>query len=230
MKFKEVKLFTNRLNEELDFYTRAIGFELVRQTTNSFTVKVGWSQLTFQESDKEHKYHYCFLIPANKLWEALHWFAERTGIIIIEESQLTVHFDNWNADSFYFYDASGNVAECIVRYDLNNEMNLDFDISQVLCVNELGLPTRDIDKTNTQLKLEIGTDYWKGDTVRFGTNGNQEGLFLLPNYEIKEIWFPTNIKIKPEPFECIVENNGNLYSVACRDETLRTAVVNPDNV
>ena len=228
MKFKEVKLYTNKLSEELAFYTIALGFELIQQAPNSFTVRIGSSQLTFERSEQEHAYHYCFLIPANKLSEALSWFEGRTAVIKIEDGQKTVHFASWNADSFYFYDASGNVAECIVRYDLKNEVNGDFDGNQVLCVNELGLPTRHIEGTNSQLKHEMGTDYWKGDKVRFGTNGNQEGIFLMPNYTIKDVWFPTSIKITPEPFECIIESNGICYAVAFKNEVLRIAIIGTD--
>ena len=62
----------------------------------------------------------------------------------------------------------------------------------------------------------------KGDLKIFGTNGSQEGIFLLPNYELKDIWFPTSEKIKSEPFEAIVENDGKEYQIKFRNEKLRT--------
>lgn len=222
MRFKKLKLYTNKLESELEFYSKTLGFEVLKQTANYFSVKVGWSELVFEKTDREYKYHYCFLIPSNKLNEALEWMEKRTEILTIENGRKTQNFDSWNADSFYFYDASGNIAEFIVRYDLNNNDSDEFDISKVLGVNEMGMPTADVKKTNDQLQNELQTEYWKGDIDRFGTNGSQEGIFLLPNYNAKDIWFPTSIKIKPEPFEAVIENKEREYHIEFRNEKIRT--------
>jgi len=222
MKFKKLKLFTNKLESELRFYSETLGFKILEQNSTSFSVKVGWSELAFEKSDKEHSYHYCFLIPSNKLHQALEWMESRVDIIDLENGRKTQNFETWNADSFYFYDASGNVAEFIVRYDLANEESEDFDISKVLGVNEMGMPTANVKKTNDQLQSELDTEFWKGDIERFGTNGSQEGIFLLPNYYLKDIWFPTTIKIKPEPFEAIIENGKKEYYLEFRNEKIKT--------
>ncbi len=222
MKFKKLKLYTTKLKAELKFYAETLGFEIVEQKNNSFTVKVGWTELMFEESDKEHSYHYCFLIPSNKLHQALEWMERRVEIIDLENGRKTQNFETWNADSFYFYDASDNVAEFIVRYDLANESNADFDISKVLGVNEIGMPTANVKKANDQLEKELKTKFWKGDLERFGTNGNQEGILLLPNYNIKDIWFPTIVKIKPEPFEAIIENEKMQYQLTFKNEKIKT--------
>ena len=71
MKFKKLKLFTAELEPELKFYSQTLGFELLERTKTSFSVKVGWSELTFEESEEDHLYHYCFLIPSNQLDLAL---------------------------------------------------------------------------------------------------------------------------------------------------------------
>ena len=48
-------------------------------------------------------------------------------------------------------------------------------------------------------------------------------MFLLPNYELKEIWFPTpSMKVKPEPFEITFENNGQNYSMQFQNEEIST--------
>ncbi|TCI93731.1 VOC family protein [Tenacibaculum sp. M341] len=226
MKFKKLKLYTNKLESELNFYSKTLGFKVLEQNTNYFSIKVGWSELSFEKTEREYKYHYCFLIPSNKLNEALEWMEKRTEIINIGNGRKTQNFDSWNADSFYFYDASGNIAEFIVRYDLNNDDSDEFDISKVLGVNEMGMPTANVKKTNDQLKTELQTEYWKGDINRFGTNGSQEGIFLLPNYNLKDIWFPTSIKIKPEPFEAVIENKEIEYHIEYRNEKIKTTVNN----
>jgi catechol-2,3-dioxygenase len=222
MKFKKLKLYTNKLESEFKFYSETIGFEILEHNQNFFSVKVGWSELSFEKSEKECKYHYCFLIPANKLNEALEWMEKRTEIVDIENGRKTQNFESWNADSFYFYDASGNIAEFIVRYDLKNNDNSDFDISKVLGVNEMGMPTANVKKTNDQLHNDLGTKFWKGDIERFGTNGTQEGLFLLPNYNLKDIWFPTSIKIKPEQFEAVIQNGKKEYHIEYKNEKIKT--------
>lgn len=222
MKFKKLKLYTNQLEAEFEFYSKTLGFEVLERNTNYFSVKIGWSELSFEKTQREYKYHYCFLIPSNKLNEALKWMEKRTEIVNIGNGKKTQNFDSWNAESFYFYDASGNIAEFIVRYDLNNDVSDEFDISKVLGVNEMGMPTSNVKKINDQLRTELQTEYWKGDIERFGTNGSQEGIFLLPNYNLKDIWFPTSIKIKPEPFEAVIENKEREYHVEYRNEKIKT--------
>lgn len=208
MRIKALRLFSNSLDAEKDFYVNKFGFDLLEESEQHFTVIVGWTKLIFHYSEKQHLYHYCFLIPANKLLEAMSWVEKRVPIYEIEEGRKTQVFDSWNAESFYFFDASGNLAECIVRHDLKNETDLPFDVSQILCVNEIGLPTNNIGETNTKLNQLFQTEFWKGDKKRFGTNGDDKGLFLLPNYEVKDVWFPSEQKIIREAFEISIEQNG----------------------
>ena len=220
MKITHLKLYTNRLELEKEFYTQTLGFELIDDTSNHFTIKIGWSELTFEKSEHEHKYHYCFLIPSNKLAEGMEWLQKRVEVIDIENGRKTQTFESWNAESIYFFDKSGSLAEFIVRHDLKNESETDFDISQVLCINEIGIPTSNVAEMNRRLEEKLNTEFWKGDLQRFGTNGTQEGIFLMPNYKIKDIWFPTALKIKPEPFEATIENGANSYSIEFKDEKI----------
>lgn len=224
MKITKLKLYTNKLDLEKEFYTQKLGFKIISSTLNDFTVKIGWSELTFERSKEEHKYHYCFLIPSNKLAESIEWLEKRIEIIDLGNGRKTQVFESWNAESIYFFDKSGNLAEFIVRYNLKNDIESEFDINEVLCVNEIGLPTKNVAAINRMLEEQLKTKFWKGDDKRFGTNGTEEGLFLLPNYEIKDIWFPTILKIKPEPLEAIVENGENKYSIDFKDENIKTRV------
>lgn len=104
---------------------------------------------------------------------------------------------------------------------MNNEEETDFDISKFLGINEIGMPTVDIKTTSNQLKAELNTEYLKGDFQIFGTNGSQEGLFLLPNYKIKDLWFPTSIKILPNPFNVVVQNREQEYYLEFRNEKIK---------
>src|SRR5690606_23809747 len=94
---------------------------------------------------------------------------------------------------------------------LNNSIYQDFDISEVLGVNEIGIGTDDVEKINIILEKNCQTVFWKGDLTRFGTNGSPEGRLLIPNYNKKETWLPTQIKIKSVPFEVENENKEKLY-------------------
>lgn len=222
MRLEKVLLYTNQLELERTFYTETLGCKIIGQNAHSFTVEIGWTELTFERSEEKHCYHYCFLIPANKLHQALEWMERRHRVVDIENGRKIQNFESWNADSFYFYDGSGNLAECIVRYDLSYQDPADFDFSKVLCVNEIGMPTADVNKINDQIEQDLGTKFWKGDLQRFGTNGDQEGLLLLPNYKLKDTWFPTSLKTKPEPFKAEIVQNGNKYAIEYKDEILKS--------
>ena len=54
---------------------------------------------------------------------------------------------------------------------------LTFQKSDILCVNEIGMPTNNIEKIKTTLNKKFGTNFFKGDKKRFETNGSPEGLF-----------------------------------------------------
>lgn len=211
MKINELTLYTNKIAEQKHFYESTLGLTVQQEDSDTFSVQIGWTKFRFQRSIEEYRYHYCFLVPANKLDEAMQWLSTKVDIIATDGDEKVVFFDTWNAHSFYFYDAAGNLAECIVRHDLQNLSDASFSLTSFLCVNEIGLGTDDISTTNQQLEDALGTRFWKGDKERFATNGSQEGLFLLPNYNIKEIWFPTGIAIKPNPFNAVIENEGHLY-------------------
>ncbi|MCK0107894.1 glyoxalase [Flavobacteriaceae bacterium S0825] len=220
MKIKDLFLYTNKFESEKRFYSEILGFKIHKETIDSFTLKIGWSKLTFIKSDKAYKYHYCFLIPSNKLESAMQWMEKRTRVIDIENGRKTQRFETWNADSFYFFDASGNIAEFIVRHDLKNQSLKSFSIEDVVCVNEIGLPTTSIETSNTFLEKELDSYFWKGDKLNFGTNGTQEGLFLLPNYKTRTKWFPTNLRVEPSPFKAVIESNSVLYDFEFLNEDI----------
>lgn len=220
MRINQLNLFTHDLTAQKEFYVNQLGANLISETSENFTLEIGWTQLTFVQSTKEHFYHYCFLLPENQLNEALKWFEKRIPIVDTEEGKI-VHFDTWNAHSFYFYDGSGNIAECIVRHDLNNQSDQQFDFNSLQGVNEIGLPTLSIPENLAQFNAHFPLKIWRGDTDRFAGCGDLEGLFLLPNYTIKKVWFPSEIEITPTDFSCIVEVNDQRFEVIFLDSKLQ---------
>lgn len=213
MKIKQLTLFTNNMADQKAFFKNALGFDITREQTTSFSLQVGWTSLQFKYSEQFHPYHYCFLLPANQLHEAIEWFKGRIDFLKLEGERVIAPFENWNAHGTYFYDGVGNVAEFIVRYDLANESKSDFDTSQILCVNEIGIATADVLATNAQLESELHSPFWKGNYERFGTNGTQEGLFIIVNKALKKTWYPTDLPTAVSPFEAVIEVGGLLYDL-----------------
>ncbi len=221
MKIREITLFTNQLTEQLYFYKKTLGLEILRNSIRNFTFQVGFTKVTFEASEQKHIYHYCFLIPSNQLVAAIKWLNNRLDIIKIEDERIIQNVESWNADSVYFYDGVGNIVEFIVRYDLKNESkNKKFDISQIICLNEIGMPTKNIAELNQKLETELNSKFWKGDLEYFGANGTQEGLFLLLNNEIKKEWFPTDLATESSPFYGIFEVGNCLYAMQFKKEKM----------
>lgn len=219
MKIKTLTLLSNDLESQKTFYRDILGFTLSNESSESFTLSIGWSKLTFKKSKEKYYYHYCFLIPSNKFEEAYEWFSERMDIVSQEE-ETKFDFISWNAKSFYFYDGNGNIAECIVRYDLDNLADSSFNLSQLLCVNEIGAPSNNILKMNEILESQTGSVFWKGNFSRFGTNGDNEGLFLLVNNEVKKIWFPTQVPTQVSPFKAEIETGKGVFNISFSREGL----------
>jgi hypothetical protein len=224
MRIKALTLFSNDLKSQKLFYQETLGFVPTDETDDSFTINVGWSNLTFKKSVEKFCYHYCFLIPSNKLEEALLWFSNRIGIVPIE-NKFTNFFEGWNARSFYFYDGNGNLTECIVRYDLDNPIDSPFTNSDLLCVNEIGMASGQIQMLNDTLEYEIDSYFWKGDKGRFATNGNQEGLFLLVNNENKKNWFPTKLRTESSPFAASIETKKGLFDIAFSNGEIKVSII-----
>ncbi|WP_291074653.1 MULTISPECIES: VOC family protein [unclassified Empedobacter] len=211
MKIRELQLFTNELEKTKSFYTTILAFDLIEETENQFSLQVGWTRLTFIKSDEEYIYHFSFLVCKNQFEKAFDWIQNKTKILNTNTDQHIANFENWNAQSFYFYDGSRNLAEMITHYNLAYENDAEFDQHSILGISEIGLPTTDIEATNLVLEEKTTSKFWKGDFETFGTNGSDEGKILLPNYFIKTTWFPTTDTITPTPFTAILENE-NCYS------------------
>jgi catechol 2,3-dioxygenase-like lactoylglutathione lyase family enzyme len=213
MKIKRLTLFVEDPKACADFYATVLGFETF-QSEGDFIVKMLWSELVFRECGEKYIYHYCFIIPKNQFENALNWAMDKIELIEIEKGKFTQFFDDWNAESFYFHDAMGNLAEFIVHYDIESESEGDFGAEMVLGISEIGLPTLNISDVNDQLIQNLGSQFWKGDMDRFGTHGSPEGKILLPNYQVKDTWFPSGQPIQPAPFEAILQVDDREFNLS----------------
>ena len=220
MQIKKLTLQSNSIDCQVSFFRDILGFD-VENKVNLISITIGTTTLEFVNSPVDGKYHYCFLIPCNQMDKAIEWLSNRLDLIPVENYNLIANFESWNAHSIYFFDGDGNLAELIARHDLQNQSDEEFGIHSFLSVNEIGTPSSDIRTLDSQLTEEIGSSYWKGDRDRFSTNGDQHGLFLLPNYTIKKTWYPTEIEVMPLPYTATIIQNDKEYDVSYENEIMR---------
>ena len=209
MKIKELILFTNNLNKQLEFYTNVLELELVKQTSKSFSLKVGCSKLTFKFRENCRPYHIAFNIPLNKENQALNWLKQRVDLLPFGDNEI-IEFEHWNAKALYFYDADNNILEFISRKELKINSEEAFSSNSILNISEIGIGTSDIKSIYNSINTIKSIDIFDGSFERFCAIGNEEGLFILVNKSVKK-WFPTDDEIYVSDF--IIKGNYNFEYV-----------------
>lgn len=223
MKIKELKLHSSHLKEQKDFYVSQFGLELINDSKSSFTVKVGETLLSFIKCDDNPYYHFAINIPSNQIIESAKWLKERVNILPYEDNEI-VNFPAWNAKSIYFYDSDKNIVEFIGRRNLNKNSSDSFSRKNLLHVSEIGIPTSNVPDLFNKLNEEYGLEKYDCDLQKFCAVGNEYGLFIVVNYNLKK-WLPLNDEALPFPFEIHFDNNsGNTINLRIENETIITAV------
>jgi catechol-2,3-dioxygenase len=219
MKIKELKLFSNHLTEQKEFYVSLFGLELVNDSATSFTVKVGESLLSFIKSDENPYYHFAINIPSNQILESAQWLKGKVDILPYEGEEV-VNFPAWNAISIYFYDADKNIVEFIARRNLNMDSYHSFSSNSLLHISEIGLPTNDVPELFNKLNKYYALEKYDCNFRRFCAVGDEYGLFIVVNYNLKK-WLPLQDEALPFPFEIQFDDNrGNKYSLSIENETI----------
>lgn len=211
MHIEELKLYTQDIEEQREFYVNTLGFKLIHSGASSISLTIGKSILTFQLTDqKVEQYHFAFNIPSNQEKEALTWLKQRVEIIKFEENEIQ-YFDFWDAHAIYFYDADNNIVEFISRKTLQFNSSEVFSIKSILNICEIGTPTSHIQNTREILLNTIGLVQYSGDETRFSAIGDDEGLFICINKDVKKYWFPTNEKAHAEEYTVNIKNHSNRF-------------------
>jgi len=198
MKIKELILFTNNLDQQIDFYSTILELPIVNSTPESTSIKIGESILTFQYKRNAVPYHFAFNIPSNNEKQALYWLKERVDVLTFDEKEI-IDFSNWNAKAIYFYDFDKNIVEFISRKNLNINSDLKFSFKSILNISEMGLVTNEIKNTFNKLNKIENIQVYSGDFERFCALGDDNGLFILVNNNLKK-WFPTGDLIQQSDF------------------------------
>jgi catechol-2,3-dioxygenase len=197
MRIVEISFCSVNISEMKSFYAQTLGFPLVEDSDQAFVIRAGETLVRFYQSVEKEvtpNYHFAFAIPENKYAEARKMFEERVPLVLFAKedgSQSSeVQFVSWNAHSFYFVDPDQNIVEMIARHDLHNQQTEAFSIEQVICVDEVGMPIKEVSAGIAFMEKELGLKPWKEPTEKFAPIGDQEGLFIL--VEEGRIWFATD--------------------------------------
>lgn len=211
MKINELKIYTSNLTKQIDFYTQTLELKIIRQSASSVSFQIGNSTFTLTESEDFLPYHFAINIPSNQEEEALEWLKSRVDIL--KDGDIEIQdFNFWNAKAIYFYDADKNIVEFIARKTLSNESNKGFTTASLLEISEIGVPVNDIETAFNDLQTIVPIKQYDGGIERFCAIGDETGLFICINKNIKN-WFPTDDKANSSEFGLLFEENGEIYQL-----------------
>lgn len=198
MKIKELILYTQNLDAQIEFYSNVLEFELLHKSKTGCSFTLGNSILSFKIHENAAPYHFAFNIYSNMEREAFSWLKERVDILPFNGEEI-VNFESWNAKALYFYDSDMNIVEFIARKNLKKNSNLPFSSHSILNISEIGIPSSTMRKTYNEINILRPIKLYSGDFDRFGALGNEEGMFILAN-PIRKKWFPNDDNIHQSDF------------------------------
>ncbi len=218
MKIERLEIKTRNLKNQLLFYGKTMGFEIINETNNSFEVETGSSVLKFIEDYRATPYHIAFHIPPEQSGLALSWVKERVQIQRNGQEEI-VYFNAWNAMSLYFYDADKNILEFISRKELFPLGEGIFSAKSVLAIAEIGLATNDISEKFNVLSRACGLGKYDGNFENFCAIGDDEGLVITIDKNKKD-WFPTSDKAFISDFVMIFKHNNERFKLIFENDQI----------
>ncbi|MFD0760997.1 VOC family protein [Lutibacter aestuarii] len=198
MKIKELIIFTNKLEFQIDFYATILELPIVISTPEFTSFRVGKSLLTFKYKKHITPYHFAFNIPSNKEKEALEWLKERVDVLCFEDNEIQ-DFYSWNSKAIYFYDIDKNIVEFISRKNMNLISETKFSSKQLYSISEIGISSNNIERTVNKLNTFEAIKIYSGDMEQFCALGDEDGLFIIANNKLRK-WFPTGDEIYQSDF------------------------------
>jgi len=135
--------------------------------------------------------HLAFNIPPQRFDAACDWLARRA--LILRDASGTERFELggvWQSRSVYFAGPHDAVLELIARNALLSPCAVEgeFHGTEIVCVSEVGLPTRDVLHLSTALKRDLGIESFGEPSEGFSPLGDDEGLFIV--VDEARSWFP----------------------------------------
>jgi catechol-2,3-dioxygenase len=219
MKITRLDVGCKNIVKQQQFYKDVLGLEILNSTLNSFELQLGYSVLNFQEAESFTPYHIAFHIPDKAEEKALEWLKSKLEVLKYEDLEI-IDFTGWNAKSLYFYDADKNIMEFISRRDFNGKSDESFSEKSILGISEIGLATEDIQGKYQFLSTNIGLEVFDGDFEKFCAIGDNKGLLITINSNLKT-WFPTGDKAYNSEFKIQLEHNEKEYKLQYSGEKLK---------
>lgn len=194
--FKKVTLYTDQLEDMKGFYEYQMGFRIVEEDSESFTLAIGSSTLIFRESERKAVYHFAFNIPGNQFTLAKSWAASRVTLNR-QEGMNEIFYANFNADAFYFQDPAGNVVEFIARRNIDRMG--DFTIDSLLNISEVSITTPFVEDIGELLEdMDIPVRGNKGiEPKALNFLGREDAFILL--VAPKRTWYFSKQKSEVHP-------------------------------
>ena len=190
MNIQKLELLTANLQVQEDFYSTILELP-VELTSSGLLVTAGATDILFAQAapNFDGAYHFAFNIPENHYHAAKKWISDRIPLLRDKTGKEDFESENWNSNSVYFLDATGNVLEFIARHNLQNAAHGDFDSSQILNVSEIGLPSEDVIGLANKICAQLSLSVFKQEpNDTFTPVGDEDGLLILPVQN--RIWMP----------------------------------------
>jgi len=219
MEIKELKLFSNKINEQEDFYRNVLGFYCSRLTKSKLEIQAGSTKLILIESEKQFYYHFAFLIPNGTLDTAIDFLETHSIELLPLNEDKVIQFKS--AKAIYFYDRDGNIAEFIERPNLGYSSSLDFSIDQIIKINEIGLPVSNPLQMAKKLRSKFGIIPIKNAPFYedFCWVGDHDGVIIV----VKEgrNWLPTEKQAVVNDFSIKYSEQAKDYSLSFNNNEIK---------
>ena len=191
MKISELTLYTKDIAKQSAFYREVLGFEILEESSERCTIKMGYTLLHFEIGTHVVPVHYAINIPFQMVSQARDWLEKRAPILGFEGDEI-IDFHRWEALALYFYDEDYNIVELIGRKRIKaSEITKTFSINNIIGISEMAIVSTDLEAIYNVICEQKEIPIFDGSFDRFCALGNDEGLFILVNNE-KKRWFPTN--------------------------------------
>ncbi|UYZ64471.1 VOC family protein [Hymenobacter weizhouensis] len=214
MRILEVDLLTPDLAATARFYSEVLALP-VAANEGSVAVMVGYSRLRFRAAAPGAApfYHVAFALDFNHLLAAHEWLAARVPLLPGPAGGTLVDFPNWNAQSFYFHDATGNILECIARRGSLPSSAGSGLAGMLRGVSEVGAAVPDVPAAAELLHRTGGVPYYPpGPRLpHFTPLGDDHGLFILS--AVGRGWMPTGRPAEQHVLRAVVEQSGQQLAV-----------------
>lgn len=221
MEILELALPSTNIDAQNRLFSKTLGFPVERISNREIAVACGQTTLRFFSAKQQFLFHYCFLIPPGCLSSLIAFLDRRQFEPLLYSGERTVDFGNGR--SVYFWDADGNIAEFIERPSLDFKERTEFSISEVICLNEIGIPSRNPMAFAQQLIAEFGIQPMAGAIWReaFVWCGDFRGVFLIP--KLGRSWMPTNKPAEYNPLRVKFRTAEGVFDIRFDQESFDVA-------